>query len=56
MNWWRIYPSKNLREKVKDSVHLLEPVGYLENDESFGKAKLSVLLARKFGDKFGAVL
>jgi hypothetical protein len=37
---------------VKDSVHLLEQVGYMENEDSFGKVKLSVLLERKFGDKF----
>jgi hypothetical protein len=37
---------------VKDSVHLLEQVGYMETEESFGKVKLSVLLERKFGDKF----
>jgi hypothetical protein len=42
MNWWQISTSKNLREKVKDSVHLLEQVGYMENYESFGKVKLSV--------------
>jgi hypothetical protein len=40
---------------VKDSVHLLEQLGYMENDESFGKAKLSVLMERKFGDKFSVV-
>jgi hypothetical protein len=51
-NWWWISPSKNLREQVKDSVHLLEQVGYMENYESFGKVKLSVLPERKFGDKF----
>jgi hypothetical protein len=55
MNWWRISPSKNLREQVKDSVHLLEQVGCMENEESFGKVKLSVLLERKFGDKFSIV-
>jgi hypothetical protein len=55
MNWWRISPSKNLSEQVKDSVHLLEHVGYMENDESFGKVKLSVLLERKCGDKFSVV-
>jgi hypothetical protein len=49
MNWWWISPSKNLREQVKDSVHLLEQVGYMDNEESFGKVKLSVLLERKFG-------
>jgi hypothetical protein len=52
MNWWRISPSNNLREKVKYSVHLLEQVGYMETEESFGKVKLSVLLERKFGGKF----
>jgi hypothetical protein len=52
MNWWRISPSNNLREQVKDSVHLLEQVGYMETEQSFGKVKLSVLLERKFGDKF----
>jgi hypothetical protein len=55
MNWWWIYPSNNLREKVKDSVHLLEQVVYTENEQSLGKAKLSVLLDRKFGDKFSVV-
>jgi hypothetical protein len=52
INWWRISPSNNLREQVKDSLHLLEQVGYMETEESFGKVKLSVLLERKFGDKF----
>jgi hypothetical protein len=52
MNWWRISPSNNIREQVKDSVHLLEQVGYMETEESFGKVKLSILLERKFGDKF----
>jgi hypothetical protein len=52
MNWWRISPSVNLRDQVKDSVHLLEQVGYMEKDESFGKVNLSVLLERKFGDKY----
>jgi hypothetical protein len=51
MNWWRISPSNNLREKVKDSVHLLEQVGSMETEESFGKVKFSVLRERKFGDK-----
>jgi hypothetical protein len=37
---------------VKDHVHLLEQVGYMETEESFGKVKLNVLLERKFGDKF----
>jgi hypothetical protein len=37
---------------VKDSVYLLEQVGYMENEESFGKVKLIVLLERKFGEKF----
>jgi hypothetical protein len=55
MNWWRIYPSKNLMEQVNDLVHLLEQAGYMENDESFGKAKLSVLLERKFGGKYSVV-
>jgi hypothetical protein len=55
MNWWRISPSKNLRDQFKDSVHLLEQVGYMENDESFGKVKLGLLLERKFGDKFSVV-
>jgi hypothetical protein len=55
MNWWRIFTSKNLREQVKDSVHPLEQMGYMENDESFGKVKLIVLLERKFGDKFSVV-
>jgi hypothetical protein len=55
MNWWQISPSKNLREQVKDLVHLLEQVGYMDNDESFGKVKLSVLLERKFGDMFSVV-
>jgi hypothetical protein len=27
----------------------------MENDESFGKVKLNVLLERKFGDKFSVV-
>jgi hypothetical protein len=40
---------------VKDSVHLLEQVGCMENYESLGKVKLSVLLERKFGDKFSVV-
>jgi hypothetical protein len=52
MNWWWISPSNNLREQVKYSVHLLEQVGYMETEESFGKVKLRVLLERKFGDKF----
>jgi hypothetical protein len=52
INWWQISPSNNLREQVKDSVHLLEQLGYMETEESFGKVKLSVLLERKFGDKF----
>jgi hypothetical protein len=52
MNWWRISPSKSLREQVKDSIHQLEQVGYMENEESLGKLKLSVLLEKKFGDKF----
>jgi hypothetical protein len=52
MSLWRIYPSNNLREQVKDSVHLLEQLGYTENEQSLGKVKLSVLLDRKFGDKF----
>jgi hypothetical protein len=51
MNWWRISTSNNLREQVKDSVHLLEQVGYTENEQSLGKVKLSVLLERNFGDK-----
>jgi hypothetical protein len=55
MNWWWISPSKNFREQVKYSVHLLEQVAYMENDESFGKVKLSVFLERKFGDKFSGV-
>jgi hypothetical protein len=55
MNWWWISPSNNLREQVKDSVHLLEQVGYMENDESLGKVKLRVLLERKFGDNFSVV-
>jgi hypothetical protein len=55
MNWWQISPSKNLREQVKYSVHLLEQVCYIENDKSFGKVKLSVLLERKFGGKFSVV-
>jgi hypothetical protein len=55
MNLWQISPSKNLRAQVKDSVDLLEQVGYMENDESFGKAKLSVLMEMKFGDKFSVV-
>jgi hypothetical protein len=54
-NWWRISPSKNLREQVKDSVHLLEQVGYMDNYESFRKVKLSILLERKFGDKSSVV-
>jgi hypothetical protein len=37
---------------VKDSVHLLEQVGFTENEQSLEKAKLSVLLERKFGEKF----
>jgi hypothetical protein len=52
INWWRISPSNNLREQVKDSVHLLEQVGYMETEASFEKVKLSVLIDRKFGDKF----
>jgi hypothetical protein len=52
MSWWRISPSNNLRDQVKDSVHLLEQMGYTENEQSLGKVKLSVLLERKFGDKF----
>jgi hypothetical protein len=44
MNWWRASPSKNLREQVKDIVHLLEQLGYMDNYESFGKVKLSVLM------------
>jgi hypothetical protein len=52
VHWWQISPSKNLREQIKDYVHLLEQVGYMENDEYFGKVKLSVLLERKLGDKF----
>jgi hypothetical protein len=55
MDWWWISPSKNLREQVKYSGHLLEQVGYMENDESFGKSKLSVLMERKFGDKFSVI-
>jgi hypothetical protein len=55
MNWWWIYPSKNIREHVKYLVHLLKQVGYMENDESFGKVKLSILLERKCGDKFSVV-
>jgi hypothetical protein len=55
MNWWQISPSKNLREQVKYSVHLLEQVGYMDNDESFGKVELRVLLERKFGDKSSVV-
>jgi hypothetical protein len=54
-NWWRIYPSNNLREQVKDSVNLLGRVGYMDTEESFGMAKLSVLLERKSGDKFFVV-
>jgi hypothetical protein len=30
----------------------LEQVGYTENEQSLGKVKLSILLERKFGDKF----
>jgi hypothetical protein len=52
MNWWQIYPSNNIREQVKDLVHLLEQVGYMETEEYLGKVKLSVLLERKFRDKF----
>jgi hypothetical protein len=52
LNWWQISPSNSLREQLKDSIHLLEQVGYMETEESFGKVKLSVLLQRKFGDKF----
>jgi hypothetical protein len=55
MNWWRISTSNNLRYQVKDSVHLLEQVVYMENEESFGKVKLRVLLERKFGEKFSVV-
>jgi hypothetical protein len=51
MNWWQIYPSKNIREQVKYLVHLLEQVGYMETEEYLGKVKLSVLLERKFRDK-----
>jgi hypothetical protein len=49
MNWWRISPSKNLREQLKYSVNLLEQVGYMDNDDSFGKVKLSVLLEINLG-------
>jgi hypothetical protein len=52
MNWWRISPSNNLREQVKYLVHLLEQVGYTENEQALGKVKLSVLLERKFVEKF----
>jgi hypothetical protein len=52
MIWWRISPANNLREQVKDSVHLLEQVGYMETEESFGNLKISVLLERKFGYEF----
>jgi hypothetical protein len=52
MNWWWISPSNNLREQMKYSVHLLEQVGCMETEESFGKVKLSVLLEKKFGYKF----
>jgi hypothetical protein len=52
MSWWWIYPSNNLREQVKDSGHLLEQLGYTENEQSLRKVKLSVLLERKFGEKF----
>jgi hypothetical protein len=55
MNWWQISPSNNLREKVKDVVHLLEQVGYMDSEESFWKAKLNLLLERKFADKFSVV-
>jgi hypothetical protein len=55
MNWWWISPSNNLREQVKDSVHLLEQVGYTENEHSLGKVKLRFLLERKFGHKFSVV-
>jgi hypothetical protein len=51
MIWWWISPSKNLRKQVKDLLHLLEKVGYMENYEYFGKAKLIISLERKFGDK-----
>jgi hypothetical protein len=51
MSWWRVSPSNNLREQVKYSVHLLEKLGYTENEQFLGKVKLSVLLERKFGDK-----
>jgi hypothetical protein len=34
---------------------MLEQVGYMKNDESFGKVKVSILLERKFGDKFSVV-
>jgi hypothetical protein len=54
INWWRISPSKNLREQVKDAVHLLEQVGYMKNDGYFGKVKL-ILLERKFGDEYSFV-
>jgi hypothetical protein len=40
---------------VKDSVYLLEQVGYMETEESFGKVELSVLLERKFGYKFSVL-
>jgi hypothetical protein len=52
MNWWWISPSENLREQVKDLVHLLEQVGFMEKDEAFGNAKFSVFLEKRFGDKF----
>jgi hypothetical protein len=55
MSWWRIFSPNNLREKVKYSVHLLEQLGYTENEQSLGKVKLSALLERKFGDMFSVV-
>jgi hypothetical protein len=48
MNWWQISPSNNLRDQVKDSVHLLEQVGYTENEHSLGKVKLSFFAGEKF--------
>jgi hypothetical protein len=48
MNWWWVSPSETLREQVKDPVHLLEQVGFVEKDEAFGKFKLSVLLEKRF--------
>jgi hypothetical protein len=48
INLWQISPSEHIREQVKDSVHLLEQVAFVEKYEAFGKVKLSVLLEKRF--------